>query len=121
MVLSKTRITKALIRLRRCAGWSAPVLFVNPRRHVFLRQGPVGIIQKISPNMIYHNIPSSLIVITIYLIQAMVTQAERFLAEGVPLHGIGLQSHLKPYHVDITAIKVTIQIEICMCCFPFYF
>ena len=30
MVLSKKRITKALIRLRRCAGWSAPVLFANP-------------------------------------------------------------------------------------------
>ena len=30
MVLSKTRLTKALIRLRRCAGWSAPVLFANP-------------------------------------------------------------------------------------------
>ena len=30
MVLSKTRITKALIRLRGCAGWSAPVLFANP-------------------------------------------------------------------------------------------
>ena len=28
--LSKKRITKALIRLRRCAGWSAPVLFSNP-------------------------------------------------------------------------------------------
>ena len=75
----------------------------------------------LASRLIYHNIPSSLIVITIYLIQAIVTQAERFLAEGVPLHGIGLQSHLKPYHVDITAIKVTIQIEICMCCFTFYF
>ena len=30
MVLSKKRITKALIRMRGCAGWSAPVLFVNP-------------------------------------------------------------------------------------------
>ena len=30
MVLSKKRITKALIRLRGCAGWSAPVLFANP-------------------------------------------------------------------------------------------
>ena len=32
MVLSEKRITKALIRLRGCAGWSAPVLFANPRR-----------------------------------------------------------------------------------------
>ena len=30
MVLSKKRITKALIRLHGCAGWSAPVLFANP-------------------------------------------------------------------------------------------
>ena len=40
MLLSKKRITKALIRLRRCAGWSAPVLFANPRRQVFSRRGP---------------------------------------------------------------------------------
>ena len=35
MVLSKKRITKALIRLGECAGWSAPVLFANPQRQVF--------------------------------------------------------------------------------------
>ena len=29
MILSNTRITKALIRLRGCAGWSAPLLFAN--------------------------------------------------------------------------------------------
>ena len=29
MILSKKRITKALIRLRECAGWSAPLLFAN--------------------------------------------------------------------------------------------
>ena len=40
MILAKIRITKALIRLRGCAGWSAPVLFANPRRQVFLRRGP---------------------------------------------------------------------------------
>ena len=40
MVLSKTRMTKALIRLRGCAGWFAPVLFANPRRQVFSRRGP---------------------------------------------------------------------------------
>ena len=38
MVLYKTRITKALIRLRGCAGWSAPVLFANSRRQVFSRR-----------------------------------------------------------------------------------
>ena len=40
MVLSKKRITKALIRLRACEGWSAPVLFANLRRQVFSRRGP---------------------------------------------------------------------------------
>ena len=40
MVLSKMRLTKGLIKLRRCAGWSAPVLFANLRRQVFSRQGP---------------------------------------------------------------------------------
>ena len=40
MVLSKQRITKVLIRLRGCAGWSAPVLFANPQRLVFSRRGP---------------------------------------------------------------------------------
>ena len=29
-ILSTKRVTKALIRLRGCAGWSAPVLFVTP-------------------------------------------------------------------------------------------
>ena len=40
MILFKKRITKAMIRLRGCAGWSAPVLFANPRRQVFSRRGP---------------------------------------------------------------------------------
>ena len=29
MILSNKQITKVLIRLRRCAGWSAPLLFAN--------------------------------------------------------------------------------------------
>ena len=29
MILSNTHITKALIRLRGCTGWSAPLLFAN--------------------------------------------------------------------------------------------
>ena len=37
MILSKTRITRVLIRLRGCKGWSAPVFCANPRRQVFLR------------------------------------------------------------------------------------
>ena len=40
MILSKKQITKALIRLRGCAGWSAPVLFANPQRQVFSCRGP---------------------------------------------------------------------------------
>ena len=41
MVLSKTQITEALIRLHGSAGWSAPVLFANLRRQVFLRRGQI--------------------------------------------------------------------------------
>ena len=40
MILSKTRITNALISLRGCEGWSAPLLFANPRRQVFTWRGP---------------------------------------------------------------------------------
>ena len=40
MVLFKTRIKKAMIRLRGCAGWSAPLLFANLQRYVFSRRGP---------------------------------------------------------------------------------
>ena len=32
MIPSNKQITKALIRLRICAGWSAPLLFTNPQR-----------------------------------------------------------------------------------------
>ena len=39
IILSKKQRTKALIRLPRCGGWSAPVLFTNPRRQVFSRRG----------------------------------------------------------------------------------
>ena len=40
MLLSKKRITKVLIRLPGCPGWSAPVLFANPGRQVFSSGGP---------------------------------------------------------------------------------
>ena len=40
MMLSKKRNTRALIRLRGCAGWSAPLLFATTRRQVFSRRGP---------------------------------------------------------------------------------
>ena len=45
-ILSIKRITKALIRLRGCAGWSASVLFANSRRQVFSR-GPYDKIKPI--------------------------------------------------------------------------
>ena len=35
IILSKQRTTKALIRLRGCAGWSAPLLFAYDIRHIF--------------------------------------------------------------------------------------
>ena len=38
MILYKRRITKALIRLRGCAGWTVPLLFANPERQVFSRR-----------------------------------------------------------------------------------
>ena len=40
MIPSNKRKTKALIRLRGCTGWSAPMLFANHRRQVFSRLGP---------------------------------------------------------------------------------
>ena len=40
MILFDKRLTEALISLRGCAGWSAPVLFANPQRQVFSRRGP---------------------------------------------------------------------------------
>ena len=40
MIYSKKRITKALVSLRWCSGWSAPVLFTNPRRQIFSRRSP---------------------------------------------------------------------------------
>ena len=42
MVLSKKRITKVLIRLRGCAGWSAPLLFANLRRQVFCEEAHIS-------------------------------------------------------------------------------
>ena len=41
MILSNKQTLKALIRLCRCPGWSAPLLFANPRRQVFSRRGPI--------------------------------------------------------------------------------
>ena len=40
VILSNKRITKVLIRLHGCAGWSAPLLFAIPQRQVFSLPGP---------------------------------------------------------------------------------
>ena len=44
-MLYNKRLTKALIRLRGCAGWSVPLLFANPRRQGFSRRGPINVNQ----------------------------------------------------------------------------
>ena len=41
MILSNKQITKALIRLLGCTGWSAPLFFANPGRQLFSRRGPI--------------------------------------------------------------------------------
>ena len=43
MILFIKRITKALIRLRICADWFAPLFLVYPRRQVFSRRRPYNI------------------------------------------------------------------------------
>ena len=40
IILSRKGITLGLISLREGPGWSAPLLFANPRRQVFSRRGP---------------------------------------------------------------------------------
>ena len=42
-----------------------------------------------------------------FIWQAVKNQGKRFRESGVPIHGIGIQSHLRDGDVDITAIKVT--------------
>ena len=39
--------------------------------------------------------------------QAVKNQGKRLHESGVPIHGIGIQSHLRDGDVDITAIKVS--------------
>ena len=48
MLLSNKRISKALIRLRGCAAWSASVLFATPRSQAFSHQGPIMLMTYIS-------------------------------------------------------------------------
>ena len=40
LIISKNRITKILINLRGCAGWSVPLLFANSRSQGFSCRGP---------------------------------------------------------------------------------
>ena len=57
MKLSNKRVTKVLIRLHRCAGWSVPLLFTNPENRFSHFKPHIGF------NKSHHNIthvPSSL-------------------------------------------------------------
>ena len=54
MILCKKRITKALIRLRGCTGWYAPVLLATPQRQVFSRRGPFDSEDEISQFLYNH-------------------------------------------------------------------
>ena len=58
MMLSKKRITKALNRLCGCAGWSAPVLFVNPRKTGFLASRAIS---SLSPTTLINSLGGILI------------------------------------------------------------
>ena len=49
-------ITKALIRLRGCADWSAPVLFANPWRQVFSRRGPKPVFRNLQTAKVQTNL-----------------------------------------------------------------
>ena len=42
-----------------------------------------------------------------FTFQAIKQQALKFLSAGVPIHGIGFQSHIKDANLDITAMKVS--------------
>ena len=46
-ILSKKRITKVLIRLRRCAGWSAPWLFANPEDRFYCIKAHIKVHRKL--------------------------------------------------------------------------
>ena len=48
IILPMQRTTKVLIRLHRCAGWSAPLLFAYGIIHVFAWPGPANKVRKIS-------------------------------------------------------------------------
>ena len=60
IIFFKKRIIKALIRLRGCPGWSAPLLFANPRRQVFSRRGPYYLMRLLlHENLVLYSFPGS--------------------------------------------------------------
>ena len=59
MILSKTWMTKALMRLCGSTGWSASVLFANLRRQVFLHPGPYNYLASLL-GMLIHSLSLSL-------------------------------------------------------------
>ena len=69
MILSNKRITKELIRLHGCAGWSAPVLFPNHRRQVISRRGPFIGLSFQEKNLSYANIknPDKTLLVTFHI------------------------------------------------------
>ena len=79
-ILSKTRITKALISLRWCAGWSATLLFANPRRQVFSHRGPY----KADHNLIYYWRNSSKIFTELWPLSRHTVSLTLFLVDSKP-------------------------------------
>ena len=59
IILSKQRTTKALIRLRGCAGWSAPLLFAYNIRHILSCRGSYGMAnsEDTESNLGLHSLP----------------------------------------------------------------
>ena len=54
IVLSKQQTTKVLVRLRECAGWSAPLLLAYDIRHIFLWPGSIVLLYSIIINLGHH-------------------------------------------------------------------
>ena len=73
MILSKMRITRALIRLRGCAGWSAPLLFANPEDRFFSCRGPCDVTYNFIQN---HNYWKDLHQIFSYLFETFGSMSE---------------------------------------------
>ena len=50
MILSNKRITKVLIRLRGCTGWSAPLLFANKEDMFSCNEAHISAIYNLQPD-----------------------------------------------------------------------